>query len=147
MIQEQDYKKIEYYLYNYNDIENIIREKENDLIDLSGGVTLNAWLKGKHSISNTVEIQAISIAENTELSELRYWKIALKKILNHIYKVCPILYKYIVLKYFNKLSKINIREQLKIDFKAQQEFKDKIINFIYKNAYMEQISCLEVVLK
>ena len=51
---EQEYKKVEFYLYNYHKINYLIKIRETDLID-SINVSNNAWIKSIKDTSNTME--------------------------------------------------------------------------------------------
>ena len=55
---KQEYKKVEFYLYNYHKINYLIKIRETDLID-SINVSNNAWIKSIKDTSNTMEDQAI----------------------------------------------------------------------------------------
>lgn len=122
-------KKIKYYLYIYNDIEKQIREIELDIID-SSSVTVNTWLRGKHCYTNTIENQAIALASNRQLKELKKWKENLSKMLDYMYEYYPIFYKFIELKYFKKLRSNKIKEKLKMDIKIQSQIDKNIISLI-----------------
>ena len=115
-------KTIKYFLYNYDDIENIIKDKEQDIID-SINIGFNNWLKSKHCYTNTLENQAILLAESKELNDLKKIKNNLNNILNYIKNKYPFIYEFINIKYFNK----NTRNQIKNKFKIPIEEQD-IIN-------------------
>lgn len=73
-MNKTDYKKIEYYLYNYSNIDKLIDEIKDGLIN-SVNVSGSAWRKGITVCNNTLENQVIKIIENMYLI---YDKITLK---------------------------------------------------------------------
>ena len=77
---ELDYKKIEFYLYNYNNIDEMIDEIKDNLIN-SINVSGNAWRKGITICNNTLENQVIKITENRKILEFKRWQVLIKKVL------------------------------------------------------------------
>ncbi len=53
-MNKTDYKKIEYYLYNYSNIDKLINEIKDGLIN-SVNVSGSAWRKGITVCNNTLE--------------------------------------------------------------------------------------------
>lgn len=129
---EQEYKKIEFYLYNYHKINLLIREREMELID-SVNVSNTAWIKSLKETNNTIENQAIKLVEDNLIKEYREWQVFLKKILVFLCENKPTYYKYLKLKYFLNKEDEEIRKLLKIDFERLKILKIKLIEFIYKN--------------
>ena len=135
---EQEYKEIEFYLYNYHKINNLIREREIDLID-SINVSNNAWIKSINQTSNTIEDQAIKIIDDGLIKEYKKWQVFLKKILVFLCEKKPIYYKYLKLKYFLNKDDLEIIKLMKIDFKRVKILKVKLIEFIYEIKNKEKI--------
>ena len=133
-----DYKKIEYYLYNYSNIDKLIDEIKDGLIN-SVNVSGSAWRKGITVCNNTLENQVIKIIENKKILEFKRWQVLIKKVLVFLLQKYPKYYDFINLKYFQKQSKDEIEETLKFDFKKQKIIKDKLIGFVYKNAKMRNL--------
>lgn len=129
---EQEYKKIEFYLYNYHKINLLIREREMELID-SVNISNNAWIKSLKETSNTIENQAIKLIEDNLIKEYKEWQVFLKKILVFLCENKPTYYKYLKLKYFLNKEDEEIRKLLKIDFERLKILKVKLIEFIYEN--------------
>lgn len=130
-MKESIYKKVEYYLYNYKNIDNIITNISEDIIDtvsVGGG----AWLKGKNTDINTVENQAIKLADNQKIYILRKVKV----VINHYMKVFrqrnPKRYNFIKMKYFDKATPLEIEKILKYDSKQQKDISDMIVSFFYR---------------
>lgn len=128
---EQEYKKIEFYLYNYHKINRLIREREIDLID-SINVSNTAWIKSINGTSNTIEDQAIKIIDDSLIKEYKEWQVFLKKILVFLCEKKPIYYKYLKLKYFLNKDDFEIIKLMKIDSKKIKFLKVKLIEFIYE---------------
>ena len=137
-MNKTDYKKIEYYLYNYSNIHKLIDEIKDGLIN-SVNVSGSAWRKGITVCNNTLENQVIKIIENKKILEFKRWQVLIKKVLVFLLQKYPKYYDFINLKYFQKQSKDEIEETLKFDFKKQKIIKDKLIEFVYKNAKMRNL--------
>lgn len=137
-MNKNDYKKIEYYLYNYSNIDKLIDEIKDGLIN-SVNVSGSAWRKGITVCNNTLENQVIKIIENKKILEFKRWQVLIKKVLVFLLQKYPKYYDFINLKYFQKQSKDEIEETLKFDFKKQKIIKDKLIGFVYKNAKMRNL--------
>ena len=137
-MNKTDYKKIEYYLYNYSNIDKLIDEIKDGLIN-SVNVSGSAWRKGITVCNNTLENQVIKIIENKKILEFKRWQVLIKKVLVFLLQKYPKYYDFINLKYFQKQSKDAIEETLKFDFKKQKIIKDKLIEFVYKNAKMRNL--------
>ena len=130
-MKENVYKKVEYYLYNYKDIDNIIeniRESVIGTVNISG----KAWLKGKTINSNTVKNQAIRLADNKKIYTLR----KVKAVISHYMKVFkernPKRYNFIKMKYFDKANPLQIERILKYDNKQQKDITDMVVSFFYR---------------
>lgn len=137
-MNKTDYKKIEYYLYNYINIDKLIDEIKDGLIN-SVNVSGSAWRKGITVCNNTLENQVIKIIENKKILEFKRWQVLIKKVLSFLLQKYPKYYDFITQKYFQKKSKDEIERTLKFDFKKQKIIKDKLIEFVYKNAKMRNL--------
>jgi len=124
------YKRIEYYLYNYNNINKMIETIEQDIID-NADTSVTAWLKSKNIDTNTVENQAIRIADNKQINTLK----KVRKIIQHylyVFKVKnPKRYQFIKLKYFDKLSTLEINKILGYNEKEQIDITNNVVSFFY----------------
>ena len=128
---EQEYKKIEFYLYNYNKINRLIKKRETDLID-SVNVSNSAWIKSLKETGNTTEEQAIKIIDDNLIKEYKEWQVFLKKILVFLCEKQPLYYNYLKLKYFLNKDDLEIIKLMKIDSKRVKILKVKLIEFIYE---------------
>lgn len=127
-------KEIGYMLYNYNDLDNIIEKKKNDLIDKIN-VSSTAWLKGRNMNNNTLENIVIKFQTDKNIKRLKKWKEFLTKFLagmkdydNKIY------YSFIDMKYFQKKDKIDIMETLKLNEDEYHALKVNLKWVIYNYA-------------
>lgn len=137
-MNKTEYKKIEYYLYNYNNIDELIDEIKDGLIN-SVNVSGSAWRKGITVCNNTLENQVIKIIENKKILEFKRWQVLIKKVLAFLLQKYPKYYDFIIQKYIQKKSKDKIEQALKFDFKKQKIIKDKLIEFVYKNAKIRNL--------
>ena len=95
---KQECKKIEFYLYNYNRINLLIKEREMQIID-SINVSSRSWIKSLKGIGNTTEDQVIKLIEDKLIKEYKEWQVFIKKILAFVFENKSIYYKYLKLKY------------------------------------------------
>ena len=137
-MNKTEYKKIEYYLYNYNNIDDLIDEIKDGLIN-SVNVSGSAWRKGITVCNNTLENQVIKIIENKKILKFKRWQVLIKKVLAFLLQKYPKYYDFIIQKYIQKKSKDEIERTLKFDFKKQKIIKDKLIEFVYKNAKIRNL--------
>lgn len=127
-----DYKKIEFYLYNYNNIDKKIDEIKGGLIS-NVNVSGSTWKKGITVNNNTLENQVIKIIENRKILEFKRWQVLIKKVLAFFMKKYPKYYVFMNLKYLKNKSKDEIEETLKLDFNKQKIIKDKLIELDRKS--------------
>ena len=128
----QECKKIEFYLYNYNRINLLIKEREMQIID-SINVSTKSWIKSLKGIGNTTEDQVIKLIEDNLIKEYKEWQVFIKKILAFLYENKSIYYKYLKLKYFLEKDDKEIMKILKINFEQLKRLRIKLLTFIYKN--------------
>ncbi len=142
MVTKNVYKKIEYYLYNFKNIDNLISETELNIIDNanSSGTT---WLKGINDFNNTIENQAIKLATNKKIYNLRRWKSFLTEAIKIFEKSYHLEYEFMKLKYFNKNTYLQINKILKIDLDTQKKLNITIIGLIAYLADKANLICLE----
>ena len=129
---KQECKEIEFYLYNYNRINILIKEREMQIID-SINVSSRSWIKSLKGIGNTTEDQVIKLIEDNLIKEYREWQVFIKKILAFLYENKSIYYKYLKLKYLLEKDDKEIMKILKINFKQLRKLRIKLLTFIYKN--------------
>ena len=94
----QECKKIEFYLYNYNRINILIKEREMQIID-SINVSSRSWIKSLKGIGNTIEDQVIKLIEDNLIKEYKEWQVFIKRItMQAISSLLVVLYVLIALR-------------------------------------------------
>lgn len=126
-----EYKKTEYYLYNYRNIDNIIKEIEDSIID-AVNISGSAWLRGRKNDSYTVENQAIRLAENKKIYNLKKVKAIIQYCLKIFKDKNLKRYEFIKMKYFDKASPLEIKRVLGYNEKQQADITNMVVSFFYK---------------
>ena len=129
---KQECKKIESYLYNYNRINLLIKEREMQIID-SINISSRSWIKSLKGIGNTTEDQVIKLIEDNLINEYKELQVFIKKILAFLYEHKPLYYKYLKLKYLLEKDNKEIMRALKINFEQLKILRIKLLTFIYKS--------------
>lgn len=134
IIRKKKFRKIEFYLYNYENLDNLIieiRDKYLNRINLSK----TTWLKR----SNTFENQVVDMIDDKRIKEINEWQVFLKGILAFLNSKYPEYYEFVRLKYIKKKRKKEIKRLLKINDKEYENMRNKIISFIYYDAISKSI--------
>ena len=100
IIRKEKFRKIEFYLYNYDNLDNLvmeIRDKYLNRINLSK----TTWLKG----TNTFENQVVDMIDDKRIKEINEWQVFLKGILAFLNSKYPEYYEFVNLKYIKKKRK------------------------------------------
>ena len=126
-MKENVYKRIEYYLYNYKNIDNRIEEIRESIIE-SVNISTHSHLIGK----NSVEEQAIKLADNRKIYNLK----KAKAVISHYLKVFKSRnykrYEFIKMKYLDKSSPLEIKKELGYNDKQQADITNMVVSFFYK---------------
>lgn len=130
-MKENEYRKTEYYLYNYKNIDNIIEEIEYRIIN-AVNISASAWLRGRKNDSYTVENQAIKLAENKKIYNLKKVKVIIQHYLKLIKSRNLKRYEFIKMKYFDKASPLEIKKVLGYNEKQQADITNMVVSFFYK---------------
>ncbi len=130
-MRENIYKTTEYYLYNFENIDSIIKDINDRIID-NINISGNAWLKAKRIDSNTLENQAIKLADNKKIYNLKKAKVVIKHYMEVFKKRNFKRYMFIKMKYFDKATPIDITKNLKYDKKQQTDITETVVSFFYK---------------
>ena len=134
IIKKEKFRKIEFYLYNYDNLDSLIieiRDKYLNQINLSK----TTWLKG----TNTFENQVVDMIDDKRIKEINEWQVFLKGILAFLNSKYPEYYEFVRLKYIKKRKK-EIKRLLKINDKEYENMRNNVINFIYYDAISKCIS-------
>lgn len=121
-------KEIAFILYNFNNMEDVILDKKENIIYAShGGV--NSWLRRK---DNPVEEAVIKFDTSPQIKRLLVWQ---KLITDFLIKYKNTdYYKLIKYKYFLDEDEADICEKFKINYRNLQNLKVKVKNIIYLRA-------------
>ena len=126
-MKENVYKRIEYYLYNYKNIDNRIEEIRESIIE-SVNISTHSHLIGK----NSVEEQAIKLADNKKIYNLK----KAKAVISHYLKLFKSRnykrYEFIKMKYLDKSSPLEIKRELGYNEKQQADITNMVVSFFYK---------------
>lgn len=123
-MKDSVYKKIEYYLYNYKNIDKLISEIRENIID-SVSISSSSHLKGV----NTVEEQAIKLADNKKIYYLKKSKAIIGNALKLFKQRNIKRYEFIKMKYFDKLSPLEIKRELGYNEKQQKDITNMVVSF------------------
>ena len=126
------FKKIEYYLYTYNDIDTQINELKEKMINYEYNQNYGRWIKNKSSSLEDFIIRNDNLKE--VISTKCKWKKIITRVLNKYKKEDKLKYEFINLKYFNKENKFNIKEKLNLSFEEQKNMQNEILQYIYSFA-------------
>lgn len=137
-MENEKIKKILFYLYNYENIDDLIEQRKTQIID-TVDISSTAWMKSRQGNGNTLEDQVIKLIEDPLIMEYKRWQVFLKNILVFLCKKSPTLYKFVNYKYFKKLEDDEILKALKIDFKKLIVLRSKLLELIYKNAKIRNL--------
>ena len=80
------YKKIQKYLYNYKSIDKTINAIKLDMIDYNN-LGYNNWLKSISDNGKTLENKVIDIENNRKILKLQKWKKLISEILEYYKKM------------------------------------------------------------
>jgi len=126
-VKENVYKRVEYYLYNYKNIDNKIEEIRESIIE-SVSISTHSHLIGK----NSVEEQAIKLADNRKIYNLK----KAKAVISHYLKLFKSRnykrYEFIKMKYLDKSSPLEIKRELGYNEKQQADITNMVVSFFYK---------------
>ena len=123
------FKKIEYYLYNYDRIEIKIENLKANIQDYEYNQGYTRWIKNK---SSSLEDQVIrNVNLERKILQMKKWRYLIMKILEDYKLKDKIKYRFINLKYFEKYSIEKIEKVLAIGVKEQKEIQKRILEHIF----------------
>lgn len=124
------YKKILKYLYNFKNIDKTIDNIKLDMISYNN-LGYNNWIKSISNNAKTLEDKIIDMDNNHVILRLKKWKKLISEILEYYKKTDNIKYQYICLKYFENKSIEEIKSQLKLNRKEQRDMQADILQYIF----------------
>ena len=126
-MKDNIFKKTEYYLYNYKEIDKKIDEIRESIIERVN-ISTYSHLIGK----NSLEEQAIKLAENKKIYALKKVKVIITHYLKVFKERNSKRYEFIKMKYFDKASPIEIKRVLGYDDKQQKDITNTVVSFFYR---------------
>lgn len=137
-MNKEKINKILFYLYNYENIDDLIEQRKNEIID-TVNVSSVAWIKSKQGNGNTLEDQVIKLIEDPLILEYKRWQVFVKRMLVFLSLYKPTFYKYVFLKFMQKKENDEISKALNLDFKHLKILKVKLLELFYKNAKLRNL--------
>lgn len=135
IIKKEKFRKIEFYLYNYDNLDNLIIEIRDNYLNRIN-LSKTTWIKG----TNNFENQVVDMIDDKQIKEINEWQVFLKGILAFLNSKYTEYYEFLNLKYIKKKRKKEIKRLLKINDKEYEIMRNNIINFIYYDAISKCIS-------
>lgn len=136
------YKKIEYYLYNYDFIDAKINILKTDMSDSEYNQNYTRYIKNKSSSLEDLVIRNMDIERR--ILKLNKWKSLIDNILKEYGQKNQLFYNFIHLKYFIKMDSSEIEEKLKLSLKEQKDIQAKILQYIFllaiKNNMLKEVN-------
>lgn len=123
------FKKIEYYLYNYNLIDIKINNLMLDMSDSEYNQNYKKWIKNKSSSLEDQVIRNIDIEK--KVHKLKKWKHLITLVLQEYKIKHELKYNFINLKYFDKVKPLKIEERLNLSLKEQRDIRAEILHYIF----------------
>ena len=128
-MNKEKINKILFYLYNYENIDDLIEQRKNEIID-TVNVSSVAWIKSKQGNGNTLEDQVIKLIEDPLILEYKRWQVFVKRMLVFLSLYKPTFYKYVFLKFMQKKENDEISKVLNLDFKHLKILKAKFTRVV-----------------
>lgn len=128
ILDNYTYKTIEFFLYNYNYIDLMIKNIIANKKDCEYNQSYTRYIKNK---SSSLEDQVIrNIDLERRIFRLNKWKKLIKNILEGYEKSDNMKYSFIFLKYFQKENNSEIESKLNITEQQRKNMKYEIIYHI-----------------
>lgn len=123
------FRKIEYYLYNYDYIDIKIANIRSEISGSEYNQNYTRYIKNKSSSLEDQVIRNIGIEQR--IYKIKKWKNLITLVLKR-YKCTNLLYyHFIKLKYFYKVSPFKIQEILNLSLKEQKDIQARILQYIF----------------
>lgn len=139
----QTFRKIEYYLYNYDYIDIKIENIKTDISDSEYNQSYYKWIKNKSSSLEDQVIRNIDIEQR--IYKLKKWKNLITLVLKKYKETDTQKYYFILLKYFRKVNPLTIQEKLNLNEKEQRDIQAEILQYIFfvaiKKGMLKEVNC------
>ena len=123
------YRKIEYYLYNYDFIDAKVNILKDQVLDSEYNQNYARWIKNKSSSLEDLVIKNMDIERR--ILKLKKWKGLIDNIVKEYAEKSQEFYNFIHLKYFIKLEPSEIEEKLDLSLKEQKDMQARILHHIF----------------
>ena len=123
------FKKIKYYLYNYEFIDAKINILKSEILDAEYNQNYTRYIKNKSSSLEDLVIKNMDIEKR--ISKLSKWKNLIDTILEEYGQNNQLYYNFINLKYFLKFDYSTIEEKLNLSEQEQKDIQAKILQYIF----------------
>ena len=128
-IKKRIFKKIEYYLYNYDYIDIKIQNAKMEILNSEYNQNYYKWLKNQ---SSSLENQAIKNIEiEQKIYRMKKWKKLIEAILKRYQNTNILYYNFINLKYFQRATLYTIQQKLRLNEEEQKDIQTKIVQYIF----------------
>ena len=127
-MKHQIYRKIEYYLYNYDYFDIRIENIVEGLSNAEYNQNYYKYIKNKSSSLEDQVIRNINIEQ--KIYKLKKWKSLITFVLDRYKEINILYYKFINLKYFRKCNSTSIQKELNLSLKEQKHIQTEILQYI-----------------
>lgn len=137
------YKKIEYYLYNYDFIDAKVNILKTEISDSEYHQNYAKYIKNKSSSLEDLVIRNMNIEK--KILKLNNWKKLIEKILKEYEQNNQLFYNFIHFKYFLKFDSSIIEEKLNLSERERKDIQTDILQYIFslaiKNNMLKEVRC------
>ena len=123
------FRKIEYYLYNYDYIDIKIANIRSEISGSEYNQNYSRYIKNKSSSLEDQVIKNIGIEQR--IYKIKKWKNLINLVLRKYKSTSKEYYYFINLKYFCKVSPFTIQEKLNLTLKQQKDIQAEILQYIF----------------
>ena len=141
-MNEKTRKKIESYLYDFNNIDDKINTIISSIREEEYNQGYTKYIKHKSSSLENQVIRNIGLEQRA--LKIRKWQKLINNILKEYRYKNNLKYSFIILKYFNKENSIMIENRLNLGFKEQEDINQEILNYIFLVTIKNNILVKEV---
>lgn len=136
------FKKLEYYLYNYEFIDRHIENLKSNLYNSDYNQNYTKYIKNKCSSLEDQVIKNINLEKR--IFKILKWKKLITLVLEKYKNSNLLYYRFINLKYFRKDNAITIQEKLNLKLKKQKDIQAEVLQYIFFVAIKNNMLVKEV---
>lgn len=128
-IKSTTFRKIEYYLYNYDYIDIKIANIRSEISGSEYNQNYTKYIKNKSSSLEDQVIKNIGIEQR--IYKIKKWKNLINFVLKKYKLTNKEYYYFINLKYFRKVSPYTIQSKLNLSLQEQKDIQAKVLQYIF----------------